>query len=146
MRWRVLFIPLAIAACQAPPPLPGPQGYVPDSRGGWMVEHAEAVARHRGPVRLFANYRSGGALWLGHPEACILPSATFEFHAPSYSGVPMEADEYPLAVAYFADHLPPRMGAWYRTRYSENTLANIYGYQRLTAQQVVNMGGGRWCS
>lgn len=146
MRWIAL-APLALAACiQAPPPLPTPQGYVPDSRGGWMVEYAEAVERHRGPVRLSANYRSGGALWLGHPEACVMPTATFEFHAPSYSGAPLGADLYPQAIAYFANRLPPRLGAWYSARYRENTLGNIYGFERLTAQQVVSMGGARWCS
>jgi hypothetical protein len=57
----------------------------------------------------------------------------------------MEADEYPLAVGYFADRLPPRLGAWYRARYRENNLANIYSYERMTADQVVAMGAARWC-
>ena len=110
-----------------------------------MVEYAEAVRNHRGPVRLYENYRSGGALWLGHPQACVTPTATFEFHAPSYSGIPIGTEIYRGAVDYFADALPPPLGRWYRARYQSNTLGNIYTFERMTAQEVVAMGAARWC-
>lgn len=126
---------------------PDDEGVLPSHPGGNVDMALATIAAHDGPVILSGHYVSAGTYWLGHPQACVVESARFTFHQPSVLGLlPWSQDvldvyAHPQVIAMYRGGLRE----WYVRHFAKAGLGGVYGFRTLTAAQIVDMDGARWC-
>jgi hypothetical protein len=99
------------------------------------VSSAAAFGRQ---VRIDGWCASACTLYLGSPYTCVTQRATLAFHAPRGGS----AAQNRTAAQVIAQRLPASLGRWYLQNAAHLTGSN---HLTLSAQQVVRMGGARYC-
>ena len=97
------------------------------------------LAQLRGDkVRISGWCASACTAYLGNTNTCVTPSATFGFHGPSGG----TAAENRRAAETLARNLPAVLRTWYLRE-----AAQLQGqsYIELSAEQLVSIGGAKWC-
>lgn len=137
-------VALLLSACA--PVVPGRDGVLPDTPGGNVQAHLDAVRAHQGPVILSGQYSSAGNYWLGHPQACVVDGATFSFHQPADFGIfPITQDELNNTHAAILPMYRGELRDWYMQHMARSSIGAIYSFRTLTAAQIVTMGAAPWC-
>lgn len=137
---RVLFFAVILMTPQAQAHKQKAQVIRNDAGGNvnrYLMEVSAAAAFGK-PVQIDGWCASACTLYLGSPYTCVTPRATLAFHAP-WGGSPTQNRN---AAQVIATRLPAPVGRWYLQNAATLTGKN---YLTLSAQQLVSMGGARYC-
>lgn len=86
-----------------------------------------------------AKCLSSCTMYLGTPDVCVTPAATFGFHGPQNARTPLTPRQFEYWSQVIASHYPKPLANWYMAtgRHIKN------GYYFLTGKQLIKLGVAR---
>lgn len=144
--WRIMIWSSAILACALTPEISMAQGQtaivVHQDPGGSLGERRRLIKQLQSTgqrMELRGICYSACTMYLGLPNACVAPSASFGFHGPSSHGIALPPQEFERWSQVMAHYYREPLRSWYLStaRYEIN------GHYRLSGAELIRMGYAR---
>lgn len=103
------------------------------------VTQVEELRRAGTPVRIEGVCVSACTLYLGLPNACVMPGAKLGFHGPRtrLPGIPLPHDDFEYQTRVMAGYYPGAIRDWFMTEARMLTTASYYA---ISGAQAISMG------
>jgi hypothetical protein len=102
------------------------------------LEQIRGLASRGTPVRIVGTCVSACTLYLGLPNACVMPDARLGFHGPTtrLRGIPLPREEFDRVSQQMAAHYPEPLRRWFLAEARMRTV----GYVKISGRQAIAMG------
>lgn len=110
--------------------------------GGYLGERGRRIRQLHNTgqrVELRGICYSACTMYLGLPNTCVAPSASFGFHGPSSHGTALPPGEFERWSQVMARNYREPLRSWYM----ETARYEINGHYRLSGAQLISMGYAR---